>query len=136
MGIRGLDVSGSITYTDSIIERNHRNPAVVGRDQPRIPDWRATLVGVYHASDRLSYSLAGRFSGRQWAGLAYTDTNPNVYGTPGVSSYKVFDAKVVYRVARQWTASVGVNNLGSYKYYVQPNPYPQRTLFASVKFDY
>lgn len=136
VGIRGLDVSGSITYTDSIIERNHRNPAVVGRDQPRIPDWRATLVGTYHASDRLSYSLAGRFSGRQWAGLAYTDTNPNVYGTPGVSSYKVFDAKVVYHVARQWTASLGVNNIGNYKYYVQPNPYPQRTLFASVKFDY
>lgn len=134
--INGFDLSGSVTYTDSIIQRNQRNPSVVGRDQPRIPDWRATLVGVYRASDALSFSLAMRYSGRQWASLNYTDINPNVYGNPGVSSYKVVDAKVLYRVGRQWTASVGVNNLGDYKYYVQPNPYPQRTFFASLKFDY
>lgn len=134
--IRGFDFAGSITYTDSIIHRNDRNPAVVGRDQPRIPDWRATAVGTYHASDRLSVSVAGRYSGRQWASLSYTDINPNVYGNPGVSAYKVFDAKLVYRVAKEWSASLGVNNIGSYKYYVQPNPYPQRTFFASLKFDY
>lgn len=134
--INGFDLSGSVTYTDSIIQRNQRNPAVVGRDQPRIPDWRATLVGVYRASDALSFSLAMRYSGRQWATLNYTDINPNVYGNPGVSSYRVFDAKALYRVAKQWTASLGVNNIGDYKYYVQPNPYPQRTFFANLKFDY
>lgn len=134
--INGFDLSGSITYTDSIIQRNQRNPAVVGRDQPRIPDWRATLVGTYRASEQLSLSLAARYSGRQWASLAYTDINPNVYGTPGVSSYTLVDAKLLYRVAKQWSASLGVNNLGNYKYYVQPNPYPQRTFFASLKFDY
>lgn len=133
---RGFDLAGSITYADSIIERNNRNPVVVGRDQPRIPDWRATVVATYHASDRLSYSLAGRYSGRQWASLAYTDINPDVYGTPGVSSYQVWDAKIVYHVAKEWTASAGINNIGSYKYYVQPNPYPQRTFFASLKYDY
>lgn len=133
---RGFDLAGSITYADSIIERDNRNPAVVGRDQPRIPDWRATLVATYHASDRLSYSLAGRYSGRQWASLAYTDINPNVYGNPGVSSYQVWDAKVVYHVAKAWTGSLGINNIGGYKYYVQPNPYPQRTFFASLKYDY
>jgi iron complex outermembrane receptor protein len=133
--INGFDLSGSVTYTDSIIQRNQRNPSVVGREQPRIPDWRATLVGVYHASDALSFSMAMRYSGRQWASLSYTDINPNVYGNPGVSSYLVFDAKVLYRVAKQWTASVGINNIGDYKYYVQPNPYPQRTFFASLKFD-
>jgi iron complex outermembrane receptor protein len=30
---------------------------------------------------------------------------------------------------------VGINNIGNFKYYVNPNPYPQRTLFASVKVD-
>lgn len=134
--IRGFDLSGSVTYTDSVIKRNSRNPTVVGRDQPRIPDWRASLLATYRASDQLSLSMAVRYSGRQWASLAYTDINPDVYGTPGVSSYTVIDAKVLYHVARQWTGALGVNNLGNYKYYVQPNPYPQRTLFASLKFDY
>lgn len=133
--IRGFDLTGSITYTDSIIQRNRRNPAVVGRDQPRIPDWRATLVATYHASDRLSYSIAARHSGRQWVNLQYLDVNPQVYGT-GASSYTVVDAKVLYQVAKQWTAALGVNNIGNYKYYVSPNPYPQRTFFATLKLDY
>ena len=135
-GIRGLDLSGSMTAVNSKIIRNDKNPSVVGKDQPRIPDFRATLVATYHASDNLSYSVSARYSGRQWASLAYTDTNPNVYGTPGVSSYTVVDAKLLYKVAKQWSASAGINNVGDYKYYVQPNPYPQRTFFASVKFDY
>ncbi|MBI5862115.1 MAG: TonB-dependent receptor [Rhodocyclales bacterium] len=138
--IRGLDLSGSITYTDSFILKDARNPGLEGTKQPRIPDWRATLVGIYRASDRLSYSLAARYSGRQHNALfntttrQYNDINPNVYGA--VSSYTVVDGKVVYKVDKQWTAAFGVNNLFSYKYYVNPNPYPQRTWLASLKFDY
>lgn len=138
--IRGFDLSGSATYANSKILSNQLDPGLVGTDQPRIPDWRATLMGVYHASDRLSYSLSYRFSGRQHNALyntttkQYTDPNPNVYGA--VSHYSVFDAKVLYKVAKQWTASFGINNIGDFKYYVNPNPYPQRTFFASVKFDY
>ena len=99
----------------------------------------ATLVATYRASDALSYSLAYRYSGRQHNSLAsqstgqYADVNPDVYGA--VSHYSVFDAKVLYRINRQWTGSVGINNIGNFKYYVNPNPYPQRTLFASVKYD-
>ncbi|MET0506727.1 MAG: TonB-dependent receptor [Burkholderiaceae bacterium] len=132
--IRGFDLSGSITYVDSEIRRNARNPAVVGRDQPRIPNWRATLVGVYRPTDRLSLSLAARYSGQQHNSLAYNDINPNVYGA--VSSFTVIDTKAVYKLAKNWSAAVGVNNLGNYTYFVNPNPYPQRTYFANLKFDY
>ena len=138
--LRGLDLSGSVTYVSSTILSDARNPGLVGTDQPRIPDWRATLVAVYHPSDRLSYSLSYRYSGRQHNQLfntatgQYNDVNPNVYGA--VSSYSVVDAKILYRLAKQWSASVGINNIGSYKYYVNPNPYPQRTYLASLKFDY
>jgi iron complex outermembrane receptor protein len=57
-----------------------------------------------------------------------------VYGA--VSHYFVMDAKAVYKVADRWSAAVGINNLNNFKYYVNPNPYPQRTWFASMKFDY
>lgn len=138
--LRGLDVNGSATYTDSTITANGRNPALVDTDQPRIPDWRATVVATYHPSDRLSYSLSYRFSGRQHNALynttagRYNDVNPDVYGA--VSRYSVFDAKVLYKMTRQWSAAFGINNIGSFKYFVNPNPYPQRTLFGSLKFDY
>lgn len=131
--VRGFDLSGSVTYTNSTILRDDRNTALVGKYQPRIPDWRATLVGVYHPSDRLSYSMAIRYSGRQYIALDNTDVNPNTYG--GASQFLVADAKIVYQVAKQWSASLGVDNIGDYKYYVS-HPYPQRTVFAGLKFDY
>ncbi|MEQ1591715.1 MAG: TonB-dependent receptor [Thiobacillaceae bacterium] len=138
--INGLDIYGSMTYTDSIIEKNSENPGLEGTDQPRIPHKRATLVATYHANDQLSFSLAGRYSGHQHNSLydavnhKYTDVNPDVYGA--VSQYKVMDAKVLYKLDKQWSASLGINNIGSYKYYVNPNPYPQRTYYVGVKFDY
>lgn len=135
----GLDLQGSLTYTHSLITRDSRNPALEGTAQPRIPDWRATLVAAWHATDRLTTSLAWRFSGRQHNALfntvtgQYNDVNPNVYGA--VSHYSVLDAKLHYRVDNAWSVSLGVNNLGNFRYYVNPNPYPQRTWFAGVKFD-
>jgi iron complex outermembrane receptor protein len=136
----GLSLNGSITYANSTITADRRNPGLVGTDQPRIPDWRATLVATYHASERLSYSVSYRYSGRQHNALyntvthAYNDVNPNVYGA--ASHYSVVDAKVLYRFTQQWSGALGINNLGDFKHYVNPNPYPQRTLFASAKFDY
>ncbi len=137
---QGFSLNGSLTYAKSTIVSDSRNPGLAGTDQPRIPDWRATLVGTYHASDSLSYSLSYRYSGRQHNALynttthAYNDLNPNVYG--GVSHYSVLDAKLLYRVTQQWSAALGINNLANFKYYVNPNPYPQRTLFANLKYDY
>jgi iron complex outermembrane recepter protein len=137
--VSGLELNGSVTYTHSLITKDTAWPVLAGTVQPRIPDWRATLVATYRASEALSYSLTYRYSGRQHNSLAsqttgqYADVNPDVYGA--VSHYSVFDAKLLYRINRQWTGSVGVNNIGNFKYYVNPNPYPQRTLFASVKYD-
>lgn len=136
----GLDLAGSVTYADSKILRSRLNPGLVGSDQPRIPDWRATLVATWHASDALSWSASYRCSGRQHNALIntatgqYNDPNPDVYGA--VSKYTVIDTKVLYQVDQHWTAAVGINNLANYKYFVNPNPYPARTFFASLKYDY
>jgi iron complex outermembrane receptor protein len=139
--IRGLDFSGSATWVNSVITADAGNPGLVDTAQPRIPNFRTTLSATYHQNDRLSYTLNYRYSGRQHVALfntttkSYTDPNPNVYGTT-VSNYSVIDTKVNYKMTRQWTLSAGVNNLANDKYYVNPNPYPQRTFYASVKFDY
>ncbi|AXS81257.1 TonB-dependent receptor [Dechloromonas sp. HYN0024] len=136
--INGLDLSGSIAYIHSRIAENRANPGLENTELPLVPDWRASMLAVYHASDALSYSLGWRYSGRQHSGLAnattgaYPDPNPNTYG--GRSSFSVFDAKVLYRVSRQWSASVGVDNITNVKYYTL-YPYSQRTIFAGVKFD-
>jgi iron complex outermembrane receptor protein len=96
------------------------------------------MVGTYHASDKLSYTVGYRYSGRQHSGLfntatmQYDDPNPNTYG--GRSTFSVLDAKVLYKFAKQWSASVGVNNIANEKYYTL-YPYAQRNYLVGVKYD-
>jgi iron complex outermembrane recepter protein len=134
----GLDLSGSLAYVYSRITEDRANPGLENTELPLIPDWRASMLAIYHASDALSYSLGWRYSGRQHSGLAnattgaYPDPNPNVYG--GRSTFSVFDAKLVYKLDKQWSASVGIDNITNVKYYTL-YPYSQRTIFAGIKFD-
>jgi iron complex outermembrane recepter protein len=136
--INGLDLSGSAAYIHTRIVKDAANPILEDTELPLIPVWRATLLGTYHASNDLSYSLGYRFSGRQHSGLLntttkqYPDPNPNTYG--GRSSFNVFDAKVMYKFAKQWSASLGIDNITNQKYYTL-YPYSQRTFFTGVKFD-
>jgi iron complex outermembrane receptor protein len=136
--LRGLDVSGSAAYINATIVKDAANPGLEGTLQPLVPKWRAALSAIYHASDDLSVSLGWRYSGRQHDGLfnttthQYNDPNPNVYG--GRSTFSVFDTKVLYKFAKNWSASVGIDNIGNVKYFTL-YPYSQRTFFASIKFD-
>jgi iron complex outermembrane receptor protein len=136
--ISGLDLVGSVAYVHSRIVENSANPGLEGTEQTLVPAWRASALGVYHQSDVLSYSLGWRYSARQHTALynttthQYTDPNADTYN--GRSSFSVFDAKVLYKFAKQWSASVGVDNITNVKYYTL-YPYSQRTIFAGIKFD-
>jgi iron complex outermembrane receptor protein len=132
--VQGLDISGSITYAESVVQQDTLAPAAVGKQFPRIPRWRARLSATYHANDRLTYALGYRYSSGAYSTLLNTDINHDTYG--GISRYSVFDAKVSYRIEPRLTASVGVDNLGNQKYYVSPHPYPQRTVFLGLNYDY
>jgi len=132
VGVRGLGLTASLTYADSIITENAGFPASVGKWQPRVPRWRATMLATWKASDRWTATLGGRYSGRQYSTLDNSDPNGNAY--MGVSDYLVFDARVRYRISRQWSAAVGVDNLNDRKYWAF-HPYTQRTVVAEVRWD-
>jgi iron complex outermembrane receptor protein len=132
VALRGLDLNASATWTDSEITRNDKFPASVGKRQPRIPAWRATGQATWRASDRLSATLAARYSGRQYSTLDNSD--PNGFTYQGASKYFTADLRVVYRVDAQWTAAAGIDNLNNYKYW-NFHPYPQRTWVAELKWD-
>lgn len=133
LGLRGLDLSGSVTYADSEILKNDKFPASVGKQQPRVPDWRAGAAATWHQNGRLSYTLAARYSGRQYNTLDNIDSNPDTYG--GTSRFFVADARVNYKFAKRLAASAGVDNLNNNKHYLA-HPMPQRTFHAELKFDY
>jgi iron complex outermembrane receptor protein len=130
--VHGLSLTGSMTYADSEIARNDRLPASVGKRQPRVPDWRATLLASYHVGDKWTTSVGARYSGRQYGTLDNSDPNGATY--TGVSDYFVTDVRVRYRFNPQWTGSFGIDNLNNRKYWAF-HPYTQRTLIAELKFD-
>ncbi len=131
--VHGLDLQGSATFTDAEVLANAGAPTTVGNKPPRIPRNMFKLVATYHQGSNLTYSLAARYSGRQYNTLTNTDVNRDTYG--GTSQFFVMDAKVNYKFADRFTASLGMDNINNYKSYVF-HPYPQRTGYAQLKFDY
>lgn len=131
--IRGLDFSSSVTYADSKIVKNDAFPESVGKWQPRVPRWRATALFNYHFNDRLNVAYGIRYSGKQYSQLNNSDVNGFSY--TGASKYYTTDLRIRYKVNKQWSAAVGVDNLNNYQYW-NFHPYPSRTYVAEVKFDF
>ena len=155
MLIKGLDYSGSITFTDAHIVNNNQllapyfagsapcwpgacyanGPLLAGNQYPRIPRIRIRSVLTYSPSKELSFAFGTRYASGAFVTLANIDFNHNNYGSTD-SAYLFFDAKINYKFEKNWTAQIGVDNIGSYKAYVNPNPYQQRTYFAGIRYDF
>ncbi len=132
----GLDLSGSVTWADSVIRENSGFVTVpgdtIGKYQPRVPVWRATALASYRINNQWTTSLGGRYSGTQYSTLDNSD--PNGFAYQGASRYLTFDLRVRYQIAQQWSAAIGIDNLNDYKYW-NFHPYPQRTVTAELRWD-
>jgi iron complex outermembrane receptor protein len=136
--IRGLELYATVTYVDSEIRSDpgFRNVAgvltnVSGKNTPNIPKLKWTAVATYRYDQQLSGTVAARHSDRVWATIDNTDIYTHTY--QGFDSYTVFDARMLYQLTRQWSAALGVENLGNRKYFLF-HPFPQRTFVAELKF--
>ncbi|MCE4558151.1 TonB-dependent receptor [Roseateles cellulosilyticus] len=134
--LKGLDLSASLTYTDSKIKANRGFVSTagdtIGKWQPNIPRWRATALAAYRFNEQWSASLAARYSGHQYRTLNNADVNGFAY--MGVSKYATADVRVLWKITREWSAAFGVDNLNNYQYWNFHN-YPQRSYSAELKFD-
>ena len=131
----GLSATTSATFTDSKILSDSLAPWFEGNQVPRIPRIRLHGTISYAPNDQFSVAATMRFATGSFVSLANTDFSHDTYGSTD-SSYLVFDAKVQYKFAPGWTASAGVNNIGNNKALVNPNPYPERTYFLGLKYDF
>jgi iron complex outermembrane receptor protein len=131
--VRGLALSSSLTFADSVITENRALPASVGKRQPRVPAWRANLLASWHTGQHWTSSVGVRYSGRQYGALDNSDVHGDTY--MGVSDYLVTDVRVRYRINAQASVAVGIDNLGNAKYWAF-HPYPQRTMLAELRLDY
>ncbi|GAB2576203.1 TonB-dependent receptor [Dyella jejuensis] len=134
--MQGLQLSGSVTFVDSTILSDDNFVSTTGstadgKHAPYVPRWRATAVATYRPTLAWAFTLAGRYSGKQYSTLDNSDNTSNVFGA--FDRFLVFDAHVNYQVNQQLSASVGIDNLTNEKYFLY-HPFPQRTYVASIKF--
>jgi iron complex outermembrane receptor protein len=134
--LRGLDLAASVTYADSRIVANRGFVTVpgdtIGKWQPNVPRWRATALASYRFDPSWSASVGARFSGRQYRTLHNADVNGFAY--QGVSRFLTLDARLLWRISRQWSAALGIDNLNDDRYW-NFHPYPQRSYIGELRFD-
>lgn len=151
VGIQGLDLSGNATWTDSTITENSAadaaaaragataaNPGAnlpsTGRSQPRVPEWRASATIGYRPTDKLTTSVSGRYSSAQYSQLNNSDINPSTYGSGG-NAYFIVDLRAKYQITKQVSASAGIDNVSNQEVWLF-HPFPSRTYFAELKYNY
>jgi iron complex outermembrane receptor protein len=135
-GLRGLDLQASTTWADSVIKDNAGFVAVpgdtLGKRQPNIPRWRASVLASYRWNERWTTAAGARYSGRQFRTLDNSDTNGDAY--MGVSRFFVVDLRARVQIDKTFSAAFGIDNVNNARYW-NFHPYPQRTFHAELKAD-
>jgi iron complex outermembrane receptor protein len=141
--VEGLQLFGSITYVDSRILSDPNwsgtNPltglpdTVVGKRVPFVPDWRAKFGVTYRPNDNWAYTVAARYSGKQYSTLDNTDIVSHVYGA--FDDYFVFDMKVHYNATKNFAFDFGIDNIFNEQYFLF-HPFPGRTFVMAGKYTF
>ena len=141
--IAGLQLFGSITYVDSRILSDPgwagtdpltgRPTTVVGKRVPFVPDWRAKFGVTYRPNESWAYTVAARYSGKQYSTLDNTDIIPHVFGA--FDNFFVVDMKVHYNATKNFSFDFGIDNLFNEQYFLF-HPSPGRTYVLAAKYTF
>lgn len=143
VGIKGLMLFGSVTYVDSRILADagwtgvdpltNLPTTVVGKRVPFVPDWRSKFGVTYRPNESWAYTVAARYSGKQYSTLDNTDRIPHVYGA--FDNFFVVDMKVHYNATRNLSFDAGIDNLFNQQYFLF-HPFPGRTFVVAGKYTF
>jgi iron complex outermembrane receptor protein len=141
--ISGLQLFGSVTYVDSRILSDlswagfdpltGKPTTVVGKRVPFVPDWRAKVGVTYRPNESWAYTVAARYSGKQYSTLDNTDIIPHVYGA--FDNFFVVDMKVHYNATKNLSFDAGIDNLFNQQYFLF-HPFPGRTYIVAGKYTF
>jgi iron complex outermembrane receptor protein len=140
---KGLRLFGSVTYVDSRILSDPTwagdfpgtttPDQVDGKRVPYVPDWRATAGFTYKPDDNWAWTVAGRYSGKQYSTLDNTDTVSHVYGA--FDDYFVVDTKIHYEAGKNLSFDFGIDNLFNEQYFLF-HPFPGRTYVMAGRYTF
>jgi len=128
-----LDVRFNVTYTDSEVKKNDRDPSTEGNDFPRMPDWRSNLLLTYHVNTQWDVSTGVRYAANSYGRLDNTDNKDNVYGAQ--DSYTFVDLKVNFHPTDDSRIGFGVDNVTDEEAFVA-HPWPKRSVYLEGSIDF
>lgn len=128
-----LDIRSNIAYTDAEVTKNSVNTAIVGKQFPRLPNWRFNLLATYYLTSNWDFSTGVRYASDSHGELDNSDTAKNVFGAQ--DEYVFVDIKTKYQLNNTIKFSAGIENINNEEAFVF-HPWPQRTYFveASIQF--
>jgi iron complex outermembrane receptor protein len=140
---KGLQLFGSVTHVDSRILSDpswngvdpltNKPTTATGKRVPFVPDWRAKFGVTYRPNESWAYTVAARYSGKQYSTLDNTDIIPHVFGA--FDNFFVVDMKVHYNATRNFSFDFGIDNLFNYQYFLF-HPFPGRTYVLAAKYTF
>ncbi|MFI3220951.1 MAG: TonB-dependent receptor [Methylococcales bacterium] len=156
VGIQGIDLSGNFTWADSRITKNSEadkaaaltpiattatnltaNPysqlPSEGARQARVPEWRASATVAYRPTDKWTNAVSMRYSSAQFSATNNADTNHGTY--LGNNAYFIVDLRTKYQITKQFAIAGGIDNVNNVEMWIF-HPFPMRTYFAELKFNY
>jgi len=141
--IAGLQLFGSVTYVDSRILSDPTwagtNPlsgvpdTVVGKRVPNVPDWKATFGTTYRPNDSWAFTVAARYSGKQYSTLDNTDIVSHVFGA--FDNFFVVDTKIHYNATQNFSFDFGIDNIFNEQYFLF-HPFPGRTYVLAARYTF
>jgi len=129
--VRGLELSGWVTWADGRIDRDAAFTAATGKALPQLPHWRGAIVATWSPAPQLDVTVAGRYSDRAFATLDNSDHDANTY--QGFSGYFTADVHIRWNITSHVQAQVGVDNLLARRYFLF-HPFAQRTAVVELKY--
>jgi iron complex outermembrane recepter protein len=135
--VTGLKLFGSVTYVDSRILSDPTFVSTIGgttadgKRVPNVPDWRATLGVTYRQNDSWAYTVAARYSGKQYSTLDNTDVVSHVFGA--FDDFFVVDMKIHYNATQNFSFDFGIDNIFNEQYFLF-HPFPGRTFVLAAKY--
>ncbi len=121
------------TWTDASIVKNTANPAIEGKNVPRIPEWRANLILSYQVTDNAEFSTSFRYASNSFGNLDNSDMASEVYGA--IDQYFFVNMKANWRINGNAGLSLGVDNLFDDLAYVA-HPWPSRTAYFEARYSF
>jgi len=123
-------VGGGYLYNQGKVTENDKNPALVGKFLPQVPENRGSIQIAYVNPRIVSLSAAALFNGLQYdddanaRGVLANGCAPGaaVCATPGLPSYGTLDFTASHTFNRSIEVYFGAQNVFDKEYYVGTNP--------------